>query len=91
MFYEIFWFATIIIVVVVCYKFYDVFFGGTASEIEKSVIELQIDKHTNPDNIINDGTVSNMLKRKRKGTSGGLVSDQDENTVENKIENIIEN
>lgn len=88
-FMKLFGLVTIVIVVVVGYKFYDVFLGGTASEIEKSVIEMQIDKHTNPDNIINDGTVSNMLKRKRGQSNGGLVTDQEENVIENEIENIV--
>lgn len=97
-FMKLFGLVTIVIVVVVGYKFYDVFLGGTATEIEKSVIEMQIDKHTNPENIINDGTVANMLRRKRRESGEGkLVTDEDnsetssENTVENKIENIIEN
>ena len=61
-----FGFFSIILVVVVGYKFYDVFFGGTAGFIEHEVMYRDIQKYTEPENMVNDGTVSNMVRRLKK-------------------------
>ena len=77
----------IIIVVVVLYKFQDTFFGATASSVEFDVMEKQIQKGIG-ENIINDGTVANMLRRKRKEAlenSTNITTD-----VENELENVVE-
>ena len=81
--------GVIILVVVVGYKFQDTFFGATATSIELEVMEQQVKKNTGQ-NIINDGTVANMLRRKRKEATGEAVV-QDNETVENEIENEIAN
>ena len=66
------------------------FFGQTAQTVELEVIERQIQEGLG-ENTINDGTVANMLKRKRKEAGEGhLVLEQDENTVSNDIPNRIE-
>ncbi len=51
--------------IIVFYKFQDTYFGGTATQVELEVIDRQIRNGTGQ-NVINDGTVANMLKRKRK-------------------------
>ncbi len=84
----------IVLVVVAGYKFYDLFFGSSAGVIEQEVIEREIDRYTNPENMINDGTVKNMLDRKRKEGLGIDVESQRNNNlqgVQNIVENIVEN
>ena len=72
----------IILVVVVVYKFHDTFFGATATSIELDVMEKQIQKGIG-ENIINDGTVANMLRRKKKEEIYGVTN------TENQAENIV--
>ena len=47
-------------------KFVDTFFGKTGGIVEDQVMLRQIQKNTDPENIINDGTVENMVKRIKK-------------------------
>ena len=51
---------------IVFYKFVDTFFGKTGSIVEQEVVLREIQKNTDPDNMVNDGTVKNMIHRLEK-------------------------
>ena len=63
---KFFVFFVLVIFSVVFYKFVDTFFGKTGSIVEQEVIVRQIQKNTDPDNMVNDGTVKNMIHRLEK-------------------------
>ena len=63
---KLFGIVAIFLTVVVGAKFMDTFYGSTATEVEIDVMERQIQKSTDPDNMINDGTVTNMIRRKNR-------------------------
>ena len=63
---KFFVFFVLVIFSVVFYKFVDTFFGRTGSIVEQEVIVRQIQKNTDPENMVNDGTVSNMIHRLEK-------------------------
>ena len=63
------------------YKFVDTYFGETGGIVVDQVITRDIQNHTGQENqIINDGTVSNMVKRIKK-------EEKNRNSGENLIEN----
>ena len=55
----------LIIFCVVLYKFVDTFFGKTGSIVEQEVIIRQIQNETDPENMVDDGSVANMVRRVR--------------------------
>ncbi len=55
-------FALIIFAVVV-YKFTDTYFGETAGIVTEQIVVRDIQNWTEPENMVNDGTVRNMVKR----------------------------
>ena len=80
---------------VVLAKFMNTFYGPTGAIIEDQVLERQILKETGRENeIIDDGSVSNMVKRIRKeaaeGSSNELSNETQEN-VNNEVNNSITN
>ena len=60
---KFFVFFALVIFSIVFYKFIDTFFGKTGSIIEQEVVVREIQKNTDPENMVNDGTVSNMIHR----------------------------
>ena len=63
---KFFVFFVIIMFSIVFYKFVDTFFGKTGSIVEQEVVLREIQKNTDPDNMVNDGTVKNMIHRLEK-------------------------
>lgn len=85
----------LIALVVVGYKFLDTFYGNTGAAIELEVIDRQIQKNTDPENMTNDGTVANMLRRKQKEnldkSSGQDITNTtiEEYDLENEFEDVL--
>lgn len=63
---KFFVFFALVIFSIVFYKFIDTFFGKTGSIVEQEVIVREIQKNTDPENMVNDGTVKNMIHRLEK-------------------------
>ena len=63
---KFFVFFALVIFSIVFYKFIDTFFGKTGSIIEQEVVVREIQKNTDPENMVNDGTVKNMIHRLEK-------------------------
>lgn len=75
----------LIVFMIVLYKFVDTYFGTTGAIVEDQVILREIQNVTDPENMIDDGTVSNMVRRIKEESRGiKNIDDENENIV-NKI------
>lgn len=74
----------LIIFCVALYKFVDTFYGSTGGIVEDQVMLQQIQKSTGQENeIINDGSVENMVRRVRSEAAGTDDKSENENVISN--------
>lgn len=82
----------LIVFMIVLYKFVDTYFGKTGGIVVDQVITQDIQKHTGQENeIINDGSVANMVRRIQKESKGindniNLINNNVTDNILNSIE-----